>query len=83
MSISFTESCGDNTDAPDVNNINVEITSQRLDKDLYALDTNHLGEGLVQLQAKYPEFLGFYLDTLMGFGINGNFTDTCMAIEKG
>lgn len=80
--ISIVQSCKNNG-APDVSNISVEITAQRLDKDLYAIDTNHLGDGLKKLQNKYPEFLGFYLDTLMGFSINGNFSDTSMGVQKG
>lgn len=75
--------CGGGEKAPDVSNIEVNFSSQRLDKDLYMLDTNQLGAGLVQLQKMYPEFLGFYLDTLMGFSINGNFVDTNSGIQKG
>lgn len=74
--------CGNNSD-PDVSHIEIDLKSKRLDKDLYTLDTNHLGAGLVKLKEKYPEFLGFYLDTLMGFSINGNFNDTAMGIQKG
>lgn len=68
---------------PDVSDVPVKLNSRRLDKDLYNLDTNRLGEGLASLQKKYPEFLNFYLDTLMGFGINGNYTDTNPGIQKG
>ncbi len=75
--------CGGNNDAPDVSNIKVELTSQRLDKDLYNLDTNNIGAGLQKLQGQYPEFLGFYLDTLMGFSIRGDFNDTNPGIQKG
>lgn len=74
--------CGSGN-GPDVDNIKVKIESRRLDLDLYKLDTNHLGKGLTQLHEKYPRFLNFYLDTLMGFGINGNYTDTNPGIEKG
>src|SRR5690606_11014322 len=75
-------SCSNNN-TPDVSNITVDIESSRLDKDLYALDTNNLGSGLAALQSKYPGFLNFYLDTLMGFGINGNYNDSNPAIQKG
>lgn len=75
-------SCSNNN-TPDVANITVDIESSRLDKDLYALDTNNLGSGLAALQSKYPGFLNFYLDTLMGFGINGNYNDSNPAIQKG
>jgi len=74
--------CG-NDNAPDVSKIPVEIKSQRLDKDLYALDTNQLGSGLASLRSKYPEFLNFYLDTVMGFSINNNYTDSNPGVQKG
>ncbi len=80
--ISFIQSCGD-SDAPDVSNINVEITTQRLDKDLYGMDTNNIAAELVSLKSKYPEFLDFYLDDIMGFSINGNYSDTSIGIQKG
>ena len=57
---------------PDAGTIKVTLESYRLDEDLYAIDTNHIGEGLQQLTAKYPSFLNFYLDTIMGFNIHGN-----------
>src|SRR5690606_12218579 len=59
--------------APDLNGINVELKSERLDIDLYNIDTNAVGAALTTLEKKYPHFLNFYLDTLMGFGIHQNF----------
>ena len=82
ISIALT-GCGNETKAPDVKNIEVTLNTQRLDKDLYELDTNHMADGLQKLGMKYPEFLNFYLDTLMGFGVRGNFTDTNVAIRQG
>lgn len=76
------QSCGGDK-TPDVSDITVELESQRLDKDLYALDTNNLGAGLAALHSKYPEFLNFYLDTIMGFSINGNYTDSNPGVQKG
>ena len=73
----------DSEKTPDVSDIDVKLESRRLDKDLYALDTNHLGNGLATLGNKYPEFLNFYLDTLMGFGINRNYNDSNPGIQKG
>lgn len=72
-----------NDNTPNVSKIKIDLESRRLDKDLYALDTNNIAEGLKELQVKYPDFLGFYLDTLMGFSINGDFTDTSSGIRKG
>lgn len=74
--------CG-NGNTPNVSDVKVNITSQRLDKDLYALDTNNIGTGLKQLINVYPDFLNFYLDTVMGFKIRGNYTDTAPGIQLG
>lgn len=76
-------SCNGGEKIPDVKGIKVELETQRLDKDLAALDTNKVAEGLQTLKAKYPDFLDFYLDTLMGFGIRGNYADTSQAIQLG
>ena len=69
-------SCGEKNEAPDVSNIKVSLQTARFDRDLYAIDTNHIGAGLRQLAVKYPDFLNFYLDTLLGLGVNGNYSDT-------
>jgi len=74
--------CGSDK-APDVSGIKVELKTQNLEQDLAVLDTNHIGAGLVQLQGKYPDFLNFYLDTLMGFKIMGNYNDTTAGIRLG
>lgn len=74
-------SCGD--DQPDVSGIEVKLETRRLDRDLLAIDTNHTAEGLIALKQQYPDFLDFYLDTLMGFRVYGNYTDTNMAISQG
>lgn len=68
---------------PDVSKVEISIQSNRLDKDLIALDTNKLAEGLMELQNKYPTFLGFYLDTLMGFNIHQQFTNDNKGISEG
>lgn len=76
-------SCHNGEQLPDVSKIKVNLETQRLDMDLLAIDTNHVAAGLQQLQAKYPEFLNFYLDTLMGFEIKGNYSDTAPGIVHG
>jgi hypothetical protein len=69
--------------APDVSGVKITLTARRLDRDLIGSDTNHLGAALVHLKEKYPDFLDFYLDTLMGFGIYGHYDDTAKAVELG
>lgn len=80
----FVAACGDKSEKqPDVSTVKVKLNSQRLDRDMLQLDTNHLAEGLVQLQRQYPDFLNFYLDTLIGLGLNGQYADTSRAIREG
>lgn len=75
--------CTDKGNEPDVSKIKIDYGSRRLDIDLAQLDTNAIGEGLAQLKEKYPDFLDFYLDTLKGFGINGQYVDTAYGIKNG
>ena len=77
-------SCGNPAEViPDVSNIKVSLDTRRFDQDLYAIDTNHIGEGLQKLSAKYPDFLNYFLDTTMAYGINGNYNDTAKGIREG
>jgi hypothetical protein len=78
-------SCGDGsqTKAPDVKDVKVELQSQRYDRDLAAIDTNNIAAGLQQLEAKYPEFQQFFLDTLMGFNLGRNYTNEQPGIKDG
>lgn len=76
-------SCGEKVEKPDVSDVKVSLSTKRLDKDLYSIDTNNMAPGLQQLSAKYPYFLNFYLDTLLGFGIHGNFSDTAAPVRYG
>ncbi len=80
----FVTGCNTNTEyIPDVSKIKVTLDVRRFDKDLYALDTNHIGAGLQQLQGKYPDFLNYFLDTAMAYGIHGNYNDTVKGIREG
>ena len=74
-------SCKSGEKIPDVSNIQVTIATQRLDKDLAAVDTSKVGEAMQQLNKKYPDFFNFYLDTLMGFKIMGNYADTSRGVQ--
>jgi len=75
--------CNSGEKAPDVSAIKVTLDTRRFDRDLAAIDTNKVAEGLQQLKTKYPDYLDFYLDTLMGFGLKGQYSDTADAIKKG
>lgn len=74
---------GNNPNVPDVAAIKVSLVTKRFDKDLYAIDTNRIGDGLTKLKPLYPDFLDFFLDTVMGFGLRGNYSDTSAAIREG
>ncbi len=69
--------------APDVSNVKLSLQTTRFDLDLYAIDTNHIGEGLTKLHSKYPDFLNYFLDTVMAYGIHGNYNDTIQGIREG
>jgi len=74
-------SCNNDASGPNVSNIKVELNTRRLDADFAKIDTNHLAAGLETVAKKYPDFLSFYTDTLMGMGINGATSDTAFAIR--
>lgn len=81
--VTLLTACGDGVDAPDVSDVKVELQTYRFDRDMAAIDTNNVAAGLEQLHTKYPEFTDFFLDKLMGFGIEHNYNDTTMAIREG
>lgn len=62
MALSIHACLGDGSNrAPDVSDISVNVGLQRFEQDLFALDTNHLQEGLSTLAQQYPDFLPFFL----------------------
>lgn len=81
----FLASCGNDgaTKGPDTSQVKLDLKTSRFDVDLYAIDTNHIGDGLKQLKAKYPDFADYFLDTLMAYNIHGNYNDTVEAIREG
>ncbi|MBA3830186.1 MAG: hypothetical protein H0X33_14700 [Taibaiella sp.] len=84
LAFSFlTGGCNNGEKVPDVSGIKINMQVKRLDRDLAKLDTNHLAAGLQQLKQAYPDFLDFYLDTLIGLNINRNYNDTVAAIHTG
>ncbi len=59
--------------APDVSGIEVTYKAYPFYKDFSALDTAGFAEGLTALKTEYPHFLDFYLDTVVGFHIYGDY----------
>jgi hypothetical protein len=75
-------SCGSENNAPNVSDVQITLVTQRFDRDIAALDTNAPAASLQRLQPKYPEFLDFWLDELMQFGIKGNYSDTAIGVRE-
>src|SRR6266487_2465061 len=58
-------SCSNKKNIPDVSNINVQLTVQRFDKDLFSIDTNNVSTELTRLQKNYSSFLNDYLYNIL------------------
>lgn len=72
-----------NVDAPDVSDINVDVTVQRFDKEFFAMDRERILPSLQQLYAKYPSFFGDYLQNILGLPpVNDTSTATIAAIRQ-
>lgn len=65
FSVLILTSCN-NDDVPDVSGIKADVEVQRFDRDFFSIDTTHLLLSLQRLSAKYPSFLGDYLQNIMG-----------------
>ncbi|MFM9910164.1 MAG: hypothetical protein ACKVOW_12480 [Chitinophagaceae bacterium] len=70
------EACSNNTKAPDVSNIKIELSLERFEKDFFAVDTNNIINSLRQLQSKYPSFFPDFTSNILGLP---PLTDTSMA----
>lgn len=66
-------SCNNQNAAIDTSNIKIETKYYTFYKDFTKLDTHKLKDNLVQLKSKYPDFLDFYLDTLVGLNVNHSY----------
>ncbi len=78
----FVSSCKDGGDEPDVSDVKVDLDTRRLDLDLAKMDTTQIAACLQALSKKYPDFLDFWLDDLMQFGVNGNYSDTAIGVHE-
>lgn len=58
-------SCKSHKDRPDVSDIQVNLKLERFEPAFFALDTNHLSEGLARLQQQFPRFLPFYMEVIL------------------
>jgi len=76
------QACDSDNDAPDVSDVKLSLNTQRFDRDIAEIDTQRIPEGLVALHKKYPDFLDFWLDNLMQFGVNGHYSDTAIGVHE-
>ena len=63
--VSLFVSCSD-VDTPNVSGIKADVEVQRFDKDFFSIDTTNILPSLQRLYAKYPSFLGDYLQNILG-----------------
>lgn len=65
--------CGDgNNNHPDVSQIQVNTHINRFDKAYFAIDSNQLYPGLLQVQADFPYFINDFTANILGAGIIGD-----------
>lgn len=74
LSLGFLLGCGNREKTPDVSGIKVDLQFERFDRDFFQMDSNHLAEGLRNLQNKYPGFYGDYMQGILG--VSGVETDS-------
>ncbi len=63
-------SCNDESSAPDVSDIRINIKVLRFEHDLFALDTHNIIASAQQLNKKYPGFAKDFFNNILG--LNGN-----------
>jgi len=58
--------CGEGKDIPDVSNIEIGLKIRRFERDLFALDTSQMKQGMAVLENKYPEFSKLFFGPILG-----------------
>ncbi|MDP4130776.1 MAG: hypothetical protein Q8918_16085 [Bacteroidota bacterium] len=61
-------SCKNGKNAPDVSGISVNTKIERFDQAFFALDSNHIQEGLLKLNQQFPYFLNDFTVNILGAG---------------
>lgn len=70
------------TKTPDVSGIKIELSTQRFEKDFFAIDSNNVQSQIGAVLAKYPSFGGSFLNTILN--VDPKWTgDTAAAYLKG
>lgn len=68
LSIITLNSCINKDIKPNVSNIAIDLTFKRFDTEFFAIDTNNIKNGLIQLQSRYPDFLPLFISNVLGLG---------------
>lgn len=55
-----------NKQSPDVENIQINLTTKRFEKDFFQIDTNHIVDDLKNLESKYPVFFQDFKNNILG-----------------
>src|SRR5688572_19890089 len=58
-------SCKNSTDAPDVSDVKISLTTQRFEQDFFRLDSSEFKNGLEKLLGKYPAFGENFISTIL------------------
>jgi hypothetical protein len=58
--------CKTGKKAPDVSNININIHIERFDQAFFAIDTNRVQQGLIDLGRQYPYFINDFAVNILG-----------------
>jgi hypothetical protein len=58
--------CKNRKKAPDVSEIPVSLTIERFDQAFFSLDSNHIQDGMRQLNSQFPYFLGDFVVNILG-----------------
>jgi hypothetical protein len=58
--------CKSGKTPPDVSGINVNVRIERFDQAFFSLDSNHIREGLLQLNQEFPYFLNDFTVNILG-----------------
>lgn len=64
------------TETKNHEDISLRFKSFPFYKDFVGVDTNQVGSSLDELKRNYPQFLDFYLDTVMSLNMQGQYSDT-------
>lgn len=61
-------SCSKNRFKIDTDELKMNLTIERFDRDLMALDKNNMNQGIAELEKKYPDFFSYYFNQVFRFG---------------